>query len=255
MSTMSADILSDLQKLNGSQVLGLDSQGNQMSSVQSQYSQAFAPAQQQQQMGGGGMLPISSTPQVPSFQQQQQMQPPPFQMSQQQQQQQQIPSELIRKFVYVISSDPQLQQQYGANLTEHLKDANLMTNVINQYNNFMAQQQQQQQQAPPPPPVQQPQQAPPVQQSQGNGNGNENGNEIEDIEPLDKEETFSDKLWSLIKLPLIATIIYAILNLEYVQKHIIGFIPKLGNGSMHNVGFALIFFLVLSLVIEVTKYL
>ena len=249
--SLSGTVMSELTSQNPAGVLGLDSQGMQSGNVQSQYSQyttAFSQSpQQQQQQQQQGMFPMSTQPQVPSFQQ------APQQQQQQQQQQVPISPELTQEFLQIINANPNLSQTYGgANLSASLSNSQLMMSIVNDYRNYMQQQQQQQQ-----------------QQQNGGGNNNQNtqsnsqntnqnnNNEVvESVEPLDAEPSLSDKLFELIKLPLIATVIFILLNTQYFQQMIIGFIPKLNSTAMFkSIGFGVIFFVVFAIVIEIIKYI
>lgn len=242
MSSLTADVLNDLQRNNNPNVFGLDGHGNQTGSNQATYSQAFSSGQVQAPQYNPQM-PMQGQMQMP-MQGQMQM---PMQMPMQGQQQGQMGNKsqvnpaLVQEFINIVKNVPALSQHFSNQETFNavMNNPGQMMEIVSKY-----QQSQTPQIEAPAQPVQLPQpmpvQTPIADQSGGEGGPEETDMNINEIEPLDKPPTWYDMLFNIIKYPLILTIIFMVLSYSKVKDMIFNFVPKLKKYEIPVLG--LIFF-------------
>jgi len=265
MSSLTADVLNDLQRNNNPSVFGFDGHGNQTGSNQATYSQAFATGQGQgqgQSLQYNPQVPIGGMPMAGMGGMQGGMgggmqggmggmgggmqggmqggmggmqggMGGEMQGGMQggSQQKSQVNPALVQEFINIVKNVPALSQQFSNQeaFNNVINNPGQMMEIVAKYQQAMSNQ----------PPVEQTQPQQPIQlpqpmpvqstvNDQSGGDSAENGDmNINEIEPLDKKPAWYDLLFNIIKFPLLLTVIFAILSCEKVKNIIFDFVPKL----------------------------
>lgn len=147
----------------------------------------------------------------------------------------QINTQLQQQFMFVLQQDPQLQQKFADPqiLQQALQNTNVMMNTIAYFQQQIQSRQPSQSLQSSQPPTQ-PQVKPPITDDDDD-DVEENSDDdkvqyedkIEDIDLMSSKQSWMDKIINNIKMPLIMTVMFALLLQPFIRDYIVKLIPKI----------------------------